>query len=168
MLGDISGFGPSLSEAARWCCAHARIDGPATSLRDPLADRDMFLERYLRVYQVVRERELALGENLAVWAPDDGRLLLYFPDENTSDGAAEASTHGFFDPHNTPPWDCWVGYYEDVDGASGSKQCYLAAWIPAVFVPLAEIGIEVTSDACLDWVENRETALREIWLSRRR
>ena len=43
----------------------------------------------------------------------EGRLMVYFPDADLCDGAAEAESDGFFDVFNTPPWDTWVAYFEE-------------------------------------------------------
>jgi hypothetical protein len=49
-------------------------------------------------YQAITGRVSLLG----------GRLMVYFPDAALADGAAEVQSRGFFDVHNTPPWDTWI------------------------------------------------------------
>jgi hypothetical protein len=34
-----------------------------------------------------------------------GRLLVYEPSENVSDGASRYASQGFYDPSDAPPWD---------------------------------------------------------------
>ena len=47
-------------------------------------------------------------------------MFVHFPDADLCDGAAELASDGFFDGHNTPPWDTWVGYFRDgVDPVRG-------------------------------------------------
>ena len=43
-------------------------------------------------------------------ARSQGRLLLYEPLETVDDGAASASSQGFFDVEDAPPWDTWFVY----------------------------------------------------------
>lgn len=50
--------------------------------------------------------------------------MVYFPDGDLCDGAAEQVTDGFFDVFNVPPWETWVGYFEDVHGRRGSDDAY--------------------------------------------
>jgi hypothetical protein len=70
-----------------------------------------------------------------------GRLLLYSPDENLCDGAAQYSSKGFFDVDNIPPWDTWVCFFEQ----------YLVSWVPPQLLELANIGIEVNPEQCILW-----------------
>jgi hypothetical protein len=70
-----------------------------------------------------------------------GRLLLYTPSENLACGAAEASSNGFFDVNNVPPWDIWVDFSEDA----------LVSWVPPALVDVAQMGIYVNPEACIRW-----------------
>jgi hypothetical protein len=70
-----------------------------------------------------------------------GRILLYAPDENLFDGAAQYSSKGFFDVNNVPPWDTWICY---ADG-------YLVSWVPPVLEELAAAGIDVNPEQCVQW-----------------
>ena len=72
---------------------------------------------------------------------NSGRLLLYAPDENLCDGAAQYSSKGFFDIDNVPPWDTWICFFEP----------YLVSWVPPRLVELANIGIEVNPEECICW-----------------
>jgi hypothetical protein len=73
-----------------------------------------------------------------------GKLLLYAPDENLFDGAAECQSNGFFDVNNTPPWDCWVIY----------SHPYLVSWIPPALRKIAQAGIDVNPEECIFWADN--------------
>jgi hypothetical protein len=42
-----------------------------------------------------------------------GRLLLYTPSENVSDGASRFASNGFFDAYDCPPWDLWLRYFPE-------------------------------------------------------
>jgi hypothetical protein len=70
-----------------------------------------------------------------------GRLLLYEAMETVSDGAAEASSHGFFDIEDAPPWDTWFWYKE------GTIFC----WVPESLVSDAQAGIDVNPVDCIRW-----------------
>lgn len=72
-----------------------------------------------------------------------GRLLVYWPNENLADGAAEYASFGFFDADNTPPWDTWVAF-------SGKA---LLSWVPGELVDLVSKGIEANPEACIGWYE---------------
>ena len=70
-----------------------------------------------------------------------GRLLLYTPSENLACGAAEASSNGFFDVNNVPPWDLWVDFSEGT----------LVSWVPPALIDVAQMGICVNPEACIRW-----------------
>src|SRR6185437_8527110 len=70
-----------------------------------------------------------------------GRLLLYVPSENLACGAAEASSNGFFDVNNVPPWDIWVQFS---DGT-------LVSWVPPALIDVAQMGIDVNPEECIRW-----------------
>jgi hypothetical protein len=72
-----------------------------------------------------------------------GRLLLYWPDENLADGAAEYASLGFFDTDNTPPWDTWVAFSNRV----------LLSWVPADMIALVQKGIDSNPEGCIAWLE---------------
>jgi hypothetical protein len=73
----------------------------------------------------------------------EGRLLLYSPSENLACGAAEASSNGFFDVNNVPPWDIWVDFSEDT----------LVSWVPPALLDVAQMGIYVNPEACIRWAK---------------
>jgi hypothetical protein len=70
-----------------------------------------------------------------------GRFLLYYPQENLADGAADQSSNGFFDTNNVPPWDIWVGFSDGV----------LVSWVPPAFIEAADMGIDVNPEECIQW-----------------
>jgi hypothetical protein len=61
-------------------------------------------------------------------------VLVYFPDDDLADGAAEVESEGFFDVHNAPPWDTWLTMVEDT--GRSEKNPYLLAWVPNELVRL--------------------------------
>lgn len=80
-----------------------------------------------------------------------GRLLVFFPDEGLSDGAAEVETRGFFDLDNAPPWDTWVGLFRDVEAERSAD--YLVSWVPKRLVDLIDRGIRANPEECICWLD---------------
>ena len=70
-----------------------------------------------------------------------GRLLIYAPCENVSDGASKYASKGFCDEYDAPPWDSWLHYAD----------CELISWVPAVLIPLAQDAIDANPVACIRW-----------------
>lgn len=87
--------------------------------------------------------------------------MVYFPDADLCDGAAEVESKEFFDVHNAPPWGTWVGYFEDVDGDS-SYGAYLLAWVPDALIDAADAGISVNPEECIVWLDGSTVRLRVI------
>jgi hypothetical protein len=103
------------------------------------------------VGDVVKRRaaQLRLDHRYPASSPgslEGGRLLLYAPDENLFDGAAQYTSKGFFDVNNIPPWDTWVCFYEN----------YLVSWVPPRLVELANEGIDVNPEGCILWAPETE------------
>ena len=72
-----------------------------------------------------------------------GRLLLYIPSENVSDGASRFASNGFFDADDCPPWDLWLRYSDRA----------LINWVPEVLFPLAQAGIDANPVECIRWAD---------------
>ena len=72
-----------------------------------------------------------------------GRLLLYTPSENLACGAADASSNGFFDVNNVPPWDIWVEFADRT----------LVSWVPPALIDVAQMGIYANPEACIRWAK---------------
>ena len=96
------------------------------------AEPQILQERQEIVDEVASKRRSLLNAS-RVDAPqvagpqETGRLLVYFPDENLSDGAAMHASGDFFDEENVPPWDTWLAYVlDDLE----ENQTYLLAWVP--------------------------------------
>jgi hypothetical protein len=84
-----------------------------------------------------------IGHSVGSFA-DLGRILLYCPDDNLSDGAAAYSSKGFFDDENAPPWDTWVSF----------EGKYLISFVPRLLCGLAQRGIEVNPEECIRWADD--------------
>ena len=151
-----------LAEVIAWCTYV--LEGEA-SLRKPLKDwlRNPELapevpigslqngaER-LRLIAYVAEKRATLLHQFKRY-PDrpasdlaKGKILLYAPDENLCDGAAEYQSKGFFDVDNVPPWDTWLAI-EDSD---------LIAWVPPSFCTVAQAGVDVNPEQCIWWADEK-------------
>lgn len=90
----------------------------------------------------------------------NGRLMVYFPDGDLCDGAAEQETEGFFDVYNVPPWDTWVGYFDDAPNSGGSCDAYLLAYVPEKLVETVNSGIIVNPEECILWLSDSDTKIR--------
>lgn len=104
--------------------------------RQQIIDGVIDLRSYLIKLQVFRERATPPSQL-------SGRLLLYVPSENVSDGASRFASKGFFDAYDCPPWDLWLRY-------SGLT---LISWVPEVLFPLVQAGIDTNPIDCIRWAD---------------
>ncbi len=81
---------------------------------------------------------------------------MYFPDLELSDGAAEHETAGYFDVHNTPPWDTWIALVEDAT-AKRMETRFLVAYVPSAFVEAVGRGIWTNPEECICWLTDGRT-----------
>ena len=150
-------FWQRLQEAVAWCGPRANPKDPRDCLRSPnLRPRILQPSYSAGVADLLLGRELALGRKFAV--PQDslatGRFLVYGPDEELSDGAAEQETNGFFDVANCPPWDTWVAFIEEPHPSPNGRIAYLVSWVPPDFVESVGRGIYVNPEQCIRWLED--------------
>lgn len=98
-----------------------------------------------------RRSELLVKEAIHIpevsTAQQTGRLLLYDPMETVTDGAAAASSRGFFDVEDAPPWDTWFWY------AEGTIFC----WVPEPLLTHAQAGIDANPVDCIRWADWSKT-----------
>ena len=155
-------FWDRLAETVAWCAPRADLGKPQSCLRDPnLAPRPLEPSYFDAVHHVALNRQLFLGHQ---WTRPtkpmgDGRLLVYFPDAELCDGAAEAETAGYFDVFNTPPSDTWVAFVHEPGAPDSSFANYLIAWVPPEFLGSAERGIYVNPEGCLTWLDQTDLRL---------
>lgn len=71
------------------------------------------------------------------------KLLTYEPLETVDDGAAEASSMGFYDVHDAPPWDCWFLY--------GDHAVFCC--VPEFAISHAQNGIDANPVDCIRWAD---------------
>ena len=156
-----------ITEAIAWCAPRVDISKPKDCFRSleliphPLEDG-----RKEVVASVAGKRYVALGRPKNHPASDlaGGRLLIYEPDTNLSDGLTKDETKGYVDHDSTPPWDTSVVYiYEPIH-----QRNYLLSWVPNEFISLVTSGIKVNSVECLQWLDDTDllltTTMRRIGL----
>lgn len=156
-----------LAETIAWTTAVLKRDDFTPSMRYPdLQWRLLHDGRDDAICEVGAARQFALIETttaLVTTCPQlgGGRLMVYFPDGDLCDGAAEQETNGFFDVFNVPPWETWVGYFEDSPGRRGSDDSYLLAYVPAALVELVDAGMLVNPEECILWLSQTSVKLRD-------
>ncbi len=154
---SLSAFRMGLAETVVWCARHAVLEEPAKSLRTASCAPHPFGRKFEDVVEsALTRRRSALTRAGLTSGTANGRLLAYDPDSNLSDGAARQESRGFFDDDNTPPWDTWLGYVTEDDGAGSGRFVqftgYLISWVPQEFVALAEAGIDANPERCILWL----------------
>jgi hypothetical protein len=155
-----------LAETIAWTNAIvARSDFRASMRYPDLQWRLLHDGRDDAVCEVGLARQFALVDKriaLVREYPDfrGGRLMVYFPDGDLCDGAAEQETSGFFDVFNVPPWETWVGYFEESPGRKGSYDSFLLAYVPQCLINLADAGMNVNPEECILWLTGTSLKIR--------
>jgi hypothetical protein len=164
VASSIQPFLGSVAMAAAWCGPRANPASPRSCLRTPdLAPRPLAADYFSAVRTVLHSRESRLGQPFGWPQAGEGRLMVYFPDADLCDGAAEAETGGWFDVYNTPPWDTWAGFFQDARSADGDAyERYLVAWVPPAFIELVGRGIEVNPERCIAWLDDTDCQIRPL------
>jgi hypothetical protein len=144
-----------LAETILWCAPRANRTEPSTCLRSAdIRPRTLQPSYSAGVNDVAANRRLCLRQRVDPRRDlAGGRILVYGPDEELSDGAAEAETAGYLDVNNCPPWDTWISLTQFSDGASG-RAAHLFSWVPPVFLDDVQRGIEVNPEQCIMWLED--------------
>lgn len=160
----------ALLDAQRWTSylASARATDPLVSLRHPdtkpprpLVDYDgehwsvlehASLNDFLAGHLARRQVALSLHSPPPCAIDQGGRVLVFYPSQTLSDGAAQADSKGFFTVDNEPPWDTWFSYIPPVGLAREAVAC----WIPSAFIHYAEEGINVNPEVCIRWATPAE------------
>ena len=163
---SLAEFKVRLAQTIYWCERHGDVSSPASSLRTiELCPHLLEVDRVYTVESVANRRTYHGGpEVMNATIPDGlagGRLLVYFPNDNLFDGAAELETDRFFDIDNVPPWDTWVTYIQDAQHAEYDSE-YLVAWIPREFVELADVGVKVNPEQCIQWLADTSLELTNV------
>ena len=165
-IGDDVSFQTRLAQAIAWCQPRADAAAASTSLRS-----ERFRPRILEIDRAAVVRDVAHSRSydpvaraaVPVSATEDllgGKLLVYFPDMELADGAAEAETMGFFDVNDAPPWDTWVALFSDLEPiGEADRAVYLVSWVPATLTSLVQRGLDVSMTECIAWLERTNTGL---------
>jgi hypothetical protein len=160
-VDDQRQFIERLTETILWCREAGSLREPKTSLRN-FKPPDL-TSQWRQVSSVATSRRLRSSREWqlpAITGLHGGRLLVYFPEDNLSDGVAEAESLGFFDTDNIPPYDTWVWMVRNIrpfkykDGTPGEMEAnYLVAWVPPEFMRLASGGVDVNPEQCIVWLD---------------
>jgi hypothetical protein len=155
-------FFQNLAEAIVWCRSRQDAASPQSCLRGaPFGSRSTGSIDEELVAAVVDWRRAEVGAVPASSPLEGGRLLVYFPDANLCDGAAEAESQGFLDVENSPPWGTWVGLFNDEQDDGHGYGRYLVAWVPPAFLAHAGSGIAVNPEECILWLETTDLTLKK-------
>ena len=165
-IGDDVEFELRLTETIAWCVARADTADPKNSLRyDGWSPNILDRDRISIVNSVVKTR--SPGRSRSNLRPvqsiadlKGGKIMVYFPDQELADGAAEQASRGFFDIHNAPPWDTWIGLLPYDGPFSSENEPYLAAYVPESLIKDASQGIEANPEQCIMWLRDSQTGLR--------
>ena len=157
-----------LAETVAWCSAKVNLGDPAGSLRTEqlkppliiLDDRvhghwnyelhddptSYVLDLCESRGKMLRAQGIQTGDGATAME----RILLFYPYETLCDGAAHDSSKGYFDRWNIPPWDTWFSYVKLPDGRH-----VLYSYVPPEFLDLANRGVSVNPEQCLQWLDPR-------------
>jgi hypothetical protein len=156
---SVAPFWEGLRKTIAWCLPKIDVASPATCLRSPATRPRLFTTNHLNTAgEALRHRYPTPEPVTPVGDLHGGRLLLYFPDLDLCDGAAEAESQGFLDVNNAPPWDCWVAFLHYPDDP---EQSHLVAWVPSEFIQLADAGIRVNPEECVKWLVDSDIDLKK-------
>lgn len=160
---ELENLDTRLEDVIRWCRRHSNPTSINGCLRPPrILPPPLAVDRWHAVDTVITARRYELNRTTDYTLGDvAGRMLVYFPDADLTDGAAEAASGEFFDIHHAPPCGTWVGYFEE-DGRDAEHSAYLFAWIPQLFVPFASEGLRASPDGRLAWLLDTDVTLQHI------
>lgn len=180
-------FAAQLAETIEWCRGRAIIDDPqhclrSSNLQPELGPYDGSVTALWvnpeMVEGVVQRRKRLLRArgwdgSHGLPAIQDGRLLLCAYEYTNHNGATACDTSGFFDDHDAPPWDTWIGEVAGLTGhdtpgtwggtwpptlrstlSMGKEPPHsglLACWIPPAFIDAGQRALAVECVGMLCW-----------------
>jgi hypothetical protein len=151
-----------LAETVAWCDALKSLDDfRSEPLRPNLfhdGSQDLVCDLGRSRQFQLRQRNLQINHQSPVVAT--GRFMLYFPDENLTDGYAEMVSGGFFDVYNLPPYDTWVSLVLEDDAPRSSAGRHLLCYVPAPLIGLADAGIDGNPESCIVWLDQADVPIR--------
>jgi hypothetical protein len=151
-------FWSSLSVTIVWCLPRIDPANPATCLRSSRTRPRLFTTSHLDTVREALHGRYLSPKPAQTRDLRGGRLLVYFPDQELADGAAEAESQGFLDVNNAPPWDTWIAFIQTPGDANDS---HLISWVPREFIALVDAGIRVNPEECIAWLEDANIELRD-------
>ncbi len=178
MIIDEQSFWRRVTETSVWCETRLRQGDLRQSLRSPALGEEQRLGRIDTKKQGLLERKSEEDRRTIVDAVAARRaqilrdvsqdldepvqklgrkFLVYLPDLDLSDGAAEECSQGYFDTCNAPPWDTWLVYIP----AQGEEPGKLVSWVPANLVDLVDAAIQVNPEGCISWVAGEKLFNRD-------
>jgi len=113
-----------------------------TDQANNLVDKIAYL-RSAYIYAFIEDGRMDVKNSLLM-----GRLLIFFYDNSAFDGAAALDSKGFFDESNVPPIDLWVYFF------ASQSYSHILVWIPPEWVHLADEGISVNAERCIQWFDD--------------
>jgi len=144
-----------------WCRGRVSPAEPETCLRTAQTRPRHFEPNYFSTVRHVAASRYGVNERaVPPGSLEGGRLLIYFPDLDLADGAAEVESGGYLDVNNAPPWDTWIAMVLDAGG--DAKSPYLVSWVPREFLSAVQKGIDVNPEQCILWIEDADVELRRI------
>lgn len=162
----------SIIETIKYCNIVADPNAPNLCFRSlkikPYAfywSRFQFVRDVQRIRNAILSQRGVLPSYDSISLPDEGCMLVYFPENNLADGAARVCSNGYFDDDNIPPWDTWIAYFEEPvreNGWMGDTQ-YLIAWVPKIFVETVDIGIWANPEKCIQWLDDTDVVFKIVW-----
>ena len=161
LSGSVDAFWDRLHETLEWCKVRIDVADPQRCLRsDETRPRVLERDYFAAVFMAAAPRRHVASSAPRPHSVGRGRLLVYFPDDELADGAAEVQSNGFFDVNNPPPWDTWVAMVEDAGRVEHNP--YLVSWVPPEFIPRVQRGIDVNPEECIRWLDMSDVALRAL------
>jgi hypothetical protein len=145
--GSLQPFRERLAETVAW--SQRRTAGDlAESLRSPALAPPPARPwpETLRSVAAARLRSLGRSWRRSLDPLGGGLLLLYFPTLSNSGGRAATASGGYLDDRDTPPWDTWVAYVEEVG------RSYLVAWVPPEAMANVTAATRIPS-AAIRWLD---------------
>ena len=180
-------FAAQLAETVEWCRDRANIVDPEHCLRSPELQPDLgpydgsvtalWVNPEMIEGVVQRRKQLLRSRGWrgshAFPAKLGGRLLLCAHEYTNHNGATAGDTAGFFDDHDVPPWDTWIGEVAGLPGndpvgtwggiwpptlrstlSMGKEPPHtglLVCWIPPAFVDAGQRALAVECVGMLSW-----------------
>ncbi len=160
-------FWQSLAETIAWSVPRINSASPRDCLRSATVRGRTLQNSYSEsVSGVIDARKCNIPGGSLTPDPSKGfaggRLIVYFPDFDMCDGLAESESRGFFDVYNTPPWDTWVAFVSEQSETEKYPSNYLIAWVPPEFIKLADAGINVNAERCIEWLARSNTSFAKL------